>query len=809
MDGSFTTKIDPESGDLLYEHEKPKAAAPKAKSANLAEDISESDLARLSDMITESLTFDEGTNEDADQVLVDAHEMLGMGPEGTPDIDDFEGADTSDHPLLLTALLRFQAKAVAVMHPSADKAVNIEHIQDVEEIKDPKERAAVEEEQNIRARKVEEFYTEYLFERLPSYREDTDQILKEMGLMGCGLRKIVVDSTRKQTPVMPQYTRRGEITISYNTKNFREGRYTHRIDMATSDLIRRIQSGKYRPIRMHDGQAPEASAVITAQDKVYGMKPASLQDTDTHRIYEVYTHLILEDDPHPLGLARPYIVTIHAQSREVLSVQRNWSKSDPDETAIEHFVAYLYHPGASAISGVGLGHILTNITRALRRAQRRGLEAAYLQNHPSGFKLSNLTIRNGDGKVRNGELVDVDSPVQDIRSAIMMQMFEGPSQGLLALAEKMEANGRELGGIASIDFAQLMKAGVAAGPAMAAFEEATEFQTSVHSRLFNAHLRELHLVHERLKATVGSEPIIYAQGTKAITREDLQAVRILPMMKPGQASKQKAIMEAQAVLDLAKESPDVVNKRKASENYIRALGSPDADSLIIPDPMEEEVKPADPVTEYTMVLAGTPIKAGLMQNHQAHIDAHAAQMKILAQSQMLIPQGDAVMATLSAHIAEHMGMQMVAEVAAMAGVPVEQMGPDMPPEVEAQIAPLLAEAIIELEAQRNPPEEVGAGEDKAQVEMMKQTGAAQRDEMKLRHDREMADLKHAQAIELQREKDEAALILQRQKDDAALVREEEDNTTALLIAKTKDAAARAKASAGASAGAGAQAGNKG
>ena len=810
MDGSLTFSTDPDSGDVVYEQEKKPAPKQKPDTGNLAESMDSATLGRLCDILTESLTFDEGTNEDADDVLVEAHELLGIGQGSDTADGDFPGADCSDHSLMLTSLLRFQAKAVAVMHPSADRAVRVEHIQNAEEIEDPAERTKVEEEQNKRARRVEEFYTEYLFERLPCYREDSDSILKEMGLGGVGLRKIVVDSTRKNTPVMPEYVRGGEVTIAYNTKNFRMGRYTHKIDMSTSDIIRRMQSGKYRAVKLDDGQEPDAGAVIEAQDRMYGVKPASFQNTDTHRIYEVYTHLFLDDDPHPLGLARPYIVTIHAQSQEILSIQRNWSKSDPDETPIEHFVAYLYHPGQSAIRGVGLGHILRSVTKALRTAQRRALDAAYLQNHPSGFKLSSLTIRNDDQPIKFGEFVDVDSPVADIRSALMTQMFEGPSQGLLALADKIESNGRELGGIAAIDFTELMKSGVAAGPAMAAFEEATEFQSAVHSRLFNAHLRELTLTHERMKAVIGDKPMLYANGTKAITREDLQKVKILPMMKPGQASKQKAIMTAQVTWDLAKENPELLDQRKAAENFVRALGSPDADSLILPTALDEEVKPADPVTEYTKVLVGQPIKAGLMQDHQAHIDAHAAQLQMLAQSSMMIPQGEAVMATLNAHIAEHMGMQMVASVAATVGISVDQMGPEAPPEIEAQLAPKMAEAIQAMAAELAPPEQASDAEGKAQLEQIKQQGTAEREAAKQTHDRAMEIERHRMAVELQALKDQNAQKLQEMKDNAAMDRELEDNATALVIAKEKaTASASAKAGASAGAGASAQSGERG
>lgn len=769
----------PEKGDI------------KDHTRNLALLIEDTSLNAIAESLTETIAFDEDGQTPWEEIAEDVMDHLGLGPDSLPDNpEDGESADNSSHTLMLTALLRFQAKALSVMLPSDDMAVRTRPARPLDQIQDPEERDQQEETVSAAERRVQGFYTDYLFHKLPSYEEDTDQILKDMGLMGVGLRKIVTDRTRTSTPVMPEYVPPGDLIISYSTKNFRVGRYTHRMDMPTGDLIRRIQSGAYRPIKVVDQQQPEASRLAEARGKMYGVMPAHYMNTETHRIFEVCTDLFLADDEHPKLLPRNYIVTIHAHSRQVLAIQRNWDASDPDETPLEHFIAYIYHPGRNAVSGVGLGQILLQTTKALRKAQRRMLQAAYLQNHPSGFKLSTLSIREGDTKVRAGEFVDVDAPTGDIRSAIMMHPFEGPSQGLMVLSDKLDANGRELGGIASIDFAALMKSGVAAGPAMAAFEESTEFQTAVHRRLYKAHRKELQILHERMRMVLGNSTVLYG-AEQALRPGDLTAVDILPYMKPGQASRQKVIMEAQAVWDLAKDNPDLLDRRKAAEKFVHALGSPDAEGLLLDDPEEAEIKPADPVTEYAVIMMGKPVRAGMLQNHQAHIDAHAAQMRMLQNSPLPVEQGEAMSAVLAAHIGEHMGMLMMSQAAAMAGVDPAQLGPDMPPELEAQIAPALAQAVMEMEAARQAND--GGGERLA-VEQVKgqnamalaqvkgQTDAAI-EEMRLAAAREIEAMKQRHAEQMQQMKNEHAAELQEAKDAAAMERELEDNEMALVIAK--------------------------
>lgn len=767
---------------------------------NIATLMNQSSLDAVSDMITENIAFDEEGQEGVNDIVEEIYDLYAMGPEAEGDTDD-SYQDTSSHDLMKTAHLRFMSKALSAMLPSDDMAIRTEPAIDFLQIRDEKKREEMQAQVTEAEERVREFYTDYLFHELPSYEEDTDQILHQMGLLGCGLRKIVVDRSRQVTPVMPELVDQGSLIVSYDTKNFRVGRYTHKIDMKTGDLIRRIRSGIYRPVRMTDQGEPDISAIMRASDKIYGYN-GGLQATGTHRVYEAYMDLFLEHDPHPQGYPRPYIVTIHNETREILAIQRNWDAADPDERWLEHFVAYLYHPGKNAVSGVGLGQILMQTTRALRKAQRRGLEAAYLQNHPSGFKLSNLNIRESDTTIRYGEFVDVDAPTGDIHQAIMLHPFQGPSPGLMTLAEKMEERGRELGGIASIDFSQLMKAGIAAGPAMAAFEESTEFQTAVHRRLYKAHRKELEIIHDRMRIVRGNQVIQFGSN-KTLHPQDLQMVNILPYMRPGQASKQKVIMEAHAVWDAAKESPDLLNKRKAAEQYLRALGSPAIDDLLIPDPEEEEIQPMDPLTEYSMTLAGKPIRAGMHQNHQAHIDTHVAQLKMLQVSGLPVEQGDLVSSVLSSHIAEHMGMQVMVEAAAIAGIPLEQIGPQMPPEMEVQLAPAIAQAVMQLEQMRRPPE---PGGDKVATESIKAAAASEREnikagvkqlelqskskdeEMKRRHEREMAELQHQHDLELQG-----------RKDDAAMDREVEDNAAALQVAKirggSKNAGTRADANA--------------
>jgi hypothetical protein len=811
---------DPETGDMLYEPEAqfpaPAVSTPAEQDffANLATGMPEHRSSQIGNMVTEQITYDERSRDEWEEIAARNIQLLGIGPESKPDDFEYAASDTSDHPLLLTALTRFQSKALSAMLPGPDQVCRFEPAMDLELIEDEAEREVAQQDTDASGRRVMKFYADYLLKQHPSYVEDTDLILYDCGLQGAGVRKIYNDPTRPRRKTRIERARLQDLILAYDTESWTCGRITHRIDMPTPELIRCIQTGFYRPVdRLIDGDVPRLDRLTEEQNRIQGLSNDYMRGGEQHRIYETHMELFLDEDRHSKGFARPYIVSVHARTQEVLAIQRNWSPSDEEEQRIERFVAYLFHPGSNALHGLGLGHLLGNITKALRTGQRRALDAAYLANHPSGFKLSQWKIRDEGTPVKPGEFVDVEATVDDIRAALMLHPFEGPNQGLLALMEKMETNGRELGGIASIDFSQLMKAGIAAGPAMAAYEESVEFQTAIHRRLYDAQAQELRLIHARMREVVTGATNF---GTNGVLQEgDLASVDIVPYMKPGQASRQRQILEAQAILDVATEAPDVVNKRKAVEDYLRALGKPDIDSYILPDPAETPPEPADPVTEYAAILAGTPVAAGQMQNHQAHIDAHAAQMRGLATSQLPIEQGQAAMAAIAAHIGEHMGMMLLVQLAAQTGIPVEQFGEAMTPEMETQVAPMVAQAVVAIEAERAAtmaPADPNAA--RVEVEKTKQAGQQTLATMKQAHEAAMRELEHKQAMELQtakdaaaRElqevKDTAARELQEAKDAAAMEREEADNETAIEIAEMKqqepatDATARAGAAAGA------------
>tara|TARA_R110001632_G_scaffold101777_1_gene209665 strand:- start:38 stop:775 length:738 start_codon:yes stop_codon:yes gene_type:complete len=124
---------------------------------------------------------------------------------------------------------------------------------------------------------------------------------------------------------------------------------------------------------------------------------------------------------------------------------------------------------------------------------------------------------------------------------------------------------------------------------------------------------------------------------------------------------------------------------------IEVLGVKNADKLV---PTEDDATPADPVSENMDALIGKPMKAFIYQDHEAHIATHTSFMQdpMIAQTIGQNPQAQQIMASLQAHIAEHLGFNYRKQIEEKLGVPLPAPNEEMPENIEVNLARLVADA---------------------------------------------------------------------------------------------------------------------
>jgi hypothetical protein len=194
---------------------------------------------------------------------------------------------------------------------------------------------------------------------------------------------------------------------------------------------------------------------------------------------------------------------------------------------------------------------------------------------------------------------------------------------------------------------------------------------------------------------------------------------------------------------------------------LEVMGIKNAQKLI---PMDDDRKPEDPVSENQNMLMMKPVKAFMYQDHQAHITVHMSAMqdpKImqLLQGNPIAPQ---LQAAMMSHINEHLGFEYRKQIELQLGMSLppqlDESGEEihMAPEVEARLAPMLAQAAQRLLAQNQSQAAQQQAQQQAQdpiVQMQQQELQIKQAEQQRKAAKDAADIQLKQSqqqIESQR-----------------------------------------------------------
>jgi len=190
-------------------------------------------------------------------------------------------------------------------------------------------------------------------------------------------------------------------------------------------------------------------------------------------------------------------------------------------------------------------------------------------------------------------------------------------------------------------------------------------------------------------------------GDRRAKKSDYDNVDVVPVSDPNASTMAQKIVQYQAVLQLAQGAPQMYNMPLLHRQMLDVLGIKEVQKLI---PMDDDQKPTDPVSENQNILMMKPVKAFLYQDHKAHITVHMSAMQDPKIMQLLQnnPTAPQIQAGMMNHINEHLGMEYRRQIEQQLGMNLpaqkDDAGEDinMSPEVEARLAPLLAQAAQQL-----------------------------------------------------------------------------------------------------------------
>jgi hypothetical protein len=642
--------------------------------ANLADAMDDGELGTLASDLLSEYDTDVASRKEWVDMYVKGLEVLGMKYEERT--EPWENACGVYSTVLTEAAIRFQSETIIETFP-AQGPVKTEIIGAIDKLK---------EEAAERVR-VDMNYK--LTEEMPEYRPEHERMLYNLGLAGAAFKKVYFDpSIDRQTAV---FVPAEDLIIPYGASSARTSERVTHVMRKTKNEIKKLQAaGFYRDVDLGE-PATFFSDIEKQKAEDQGF---TLSEDGRYQVLEMCVDYELPGYEDPDGIARPYVITIDRGTSQVLSVRRNWNENDPLKLKRQHFVQYTYVPGFG-VYGLGLIHIIGGYARAGTSLIRQLVDAGTLSNLPGGLKSRGLRIKGDDTPIAPGEFRDVDVTSGTVRDNIMPLPYKEPSQVLMALLNQITEEARRLGSVADMKVSD-MSANAPVGTTLAILERQLKTMSAVQARVHYAMKEEFKLLKVIIRDnTPGDYEYVPNGGNPKAKREDYDMVEVIPVSDPNSSTMAQRIMQYQAAIQLAQGAPQIYDLPQLHRQMLEVLGIKNADKLV---PVDDDMKPRDPISENMAFLTGKPAKAFIYQDHDAHIAVHTSMMQDpMVMGQMgQNPMAQQMQASIMAHIAEHVAFQYRNQIEERLGASLPAPNAELPEQVEVQLAKLVAQAAQQL-----------------------------------------------------------------------------------------------------------------
>jgi hypothetical protein len=616
------SSVSPEGGDEHY--------------ANLAEFLPDDVLGELGSKLYQNYQDYKSSRKDWERTYKEGLDLLGFKYDNRT--EPFQGASGATHPVLAEAVTQFQSLAYKELLP-AEGPVRTQ----VLGLSTP--------EKEQQSQRVKEFMNYQIMDQMKEYEPEFDQMLFYLPLAGSSFKKVYYDEVEQRA--VSKFVPADDLIVPYSATSLDDAEsIIHVVKISENDLRKQQVAGFYRDIELKPSTVNE-SDVEQKERELEGQTKG--RDEDVFNILEFHTNLDLEgfEDTNPqtgepTGIKIPYVITLEENSREILSIRRNFEIGDPKKNKIQYFVHFKFLPGLG-FYGFGLIHMIGGLSRTATTALRQLIDAGTLSNLPAGFKQRGIRIRDDAQSIQPGEFRDVDAPGGNIRDAFMMLPFKEPSQTLLALMGVVVQAGQRFASIADLQVGEGNQQ-AAVGTTVALLERGSRTMSAIHKRIYAALKQEFKLLARVFKLYLPQEyPYDVVGGQNTIKQSDFDdRVDILPVADPNIFSQTQRISLAQTELQLAASNPTIHNQYQVYRNMYEALGVKDIDKILI---RPQQPMPKDPALEHIDALAGKPFQAFPGQDHRAHITAH---LNFMATN--MARNAPVIMAALEKNCFEHISL---------------------------------------------------------------------------------------------------------------------------------------------------------
>ena len=695
---STEDSVDPKTHEAFYK--------------NLAEDLDEQILGKIAQELDEMYDNDLRSRDSWLEMYEEGVKLLGLGVEERT--EPWDGACGVVHPLMAEAAVRFQAESITEIF-SAQGVCKSTIIGKTDELKD---KAAQRVENDINWR---------LTTQMKEYRPEHERMLWNLAIAGSAFKKVYFDpSLNRQTSV---FVSAEDLVVPYGATDISTApRISHRMRKSLNDIKKLQVAGFYRDVEL---QEPLQNNQQSAADKITGM--VSVHD-DRLELIEMQVDLEIEgyedvdEKGRTTGIMIPFIVTYDRQTKQILSIYRNWKLGDSVKSRVQHFVHYIYIPGFG-FYGMGLVHLVGGFANSATSLIRQLVDAGTLANLPSGFKAKGIRIQANSDPLQPGEFRDVDVPSGSLKENIIPLPFKEPSATLFQLFNEVVEEGRRMAAVSDVNAAD-MNQEAPVGTTLAILERSLKVMTAIQARLHASLKEELGILKDIIKDQLPDEYDYDVEEGRRVKQSDYAMAEIIPVSDPNAATMSQRVVQYQAVIQMAQANPTIYDQVELNRQMLLTLGIKNVEKLI---PSSVDQTPKDPITENQNILNGKPVKAFAYQDHVAHLTAHTAAQQDPKIQQLVgqMPQAQMIASAMNAHILEHIAMEYRARIEQQMGTPLPQGDEKMAPETEKQLSAVMAQAAQQLLAQHQTEAAQQAAQQAAQDPVLQlQQQQAQNDAQK-------------------------------------------------------------------------------
>ena len=639
--------------------------------ANLAEVVDDDTLSKIAIDLSAFFEADKSSRSDWEQTYAKGLELLGMRFEERT--KPFRGAAAATHPLLMEAVVQFQAQATKELMP-AGGPVRTEILG--KETLDKFQQAG----------RVQDFMNYQITTVMKEYTPEFDQAMFYLGYGGSVFKKVYYDEQLGR--MVSKLVLADDVFIPYYGSSVMSQcpRITHRIAMDSNEYRKRVVAGEYLDVVIEGELYPSDASQIRYQvDKQTGVvetgAPEEIFLLEFQVDYDLPGFEDLDDKGKPTGIKLPYVITLDEATKRVIGVRRNWKEDDERKNRRNYFVHYVLIEGLGSY-GLGFVHLIGGLSKTATAALRQLLDAGTLSNLPAGFKAKGARIADQDNPIQPGEWRDIDVGGAELQQNMLPLPYKEPSQTLFALLGFCVDAGRRLASIADMQVGEGNQM-AQVGTTLALLERGTQVMSAIHKRLHYALKEEFELLAQGFGQYLPDEyPYDVPGASRKIKKADFNnLVAVQPVSDPNIFSSAQRLTLAQMQLQMAQSAPQMHNMYEAFYRVYAAMNVRDIDSILKP---QRTQMPKDPAQENADVLDSMELKAFAGQQHDAHLFAHL----VMGLSPMVQSNPMTAMA-IQRHILDH--IKLKAEEAAEAEL-FQQYGLDP----DRMVSELQREALVAL-----------------------------------------------------------------------------------------------------------------